>query len=107
MHSHPESIAVFLTDAGHKRERWNSTAHGRLYPPAGEYKQNAIRGNRSGVEGLTFSGSIVAIGAGVGFLSLLFSRHLIPVRQSKCFTHPSAYHPKPANSYHLKTGQRE
>ena len=57
MATHPESIAVFLTDAqakfhlpgwaerGHSRERRDSTAHGRLHPPAGEYKQNGIRGD--------------------------------------------------------------
>jgi len=81
MATHPESIAVFLTDvhakftypdgrsediAGNARD---STTHGRLHPPAGEYKQNGIRGDPSRAEELGFDDS--RIGSGRALLSLL------------------------------------
>src|SRR5260370_39546647 len=57
MHSHPEAIAVFLTDTNHKftypdgrtediKANAGTAAHGRLYPPAGKPQQDAIRGHR-------------------------------------------------------------
>jgi hypothetical protein len=64
MHSHPESIAVFLTDARgkftypgrahgrHQCERRDGIAHGRRESPAGKRQQDAIRGHRRRVEGL-------------------------------------------------------
>jgi quercetin dioxygenase-like cupin family protein len=58
VHSHPESVAVFLTDAHAKftypdgksediKAKGVGDAHGCLYSPAGKYQQEAIRGHPS------------------------------------------------------------
>lgn len=63
MHSHPESVAVFLTDAktkflpgradrGHQHQSRVGDAHGRIHAFAGEHQQEGFRGNPSGTERL-------------------------------------------------------
>ena len=83
MHSHPESIAVFLTDShakftyrkradgGHQGERRDGAAHGRVHPSAGEPEQRAIRGHPSRVEALGSGTTMIDMRA--GFLPLSFS----------------------------------
>ena len=61
MHSHPESVAVFLTDA-------HGSAHGRLYPLAGKHQQSGIRGHSNRVEGLVVTSR--RLGARAKVLSL-------------------------------------